>query len=100
MATPNRVKALAEKLGFNVSALLGSEINAHYTIRATKTAAPFEVYFTRADNERCWLWAGAIHRVHWSDPIARFNEGQPELNTFTAFKAYLSLFATTLKETR
>lgn len=97
MATPNRVKALAEKLGFGVSALHGSDTRAWYIVRATKTAAPFEVYFYRADPEHAWLWQSAIHRVHWSDPINRNNEGQPELTTFTAFKAYLSLLAVTLK---
>jgi hypothetical protein len=99
MATPNRVKMLAKRMGFDVapaSGLLGTETSGWYVIRASKTAAPVEVYFRRASGESAWLWSWACHRVHWSDPIAKNNGGQPELATFTAWRAYMSLLATVI----
>jgi hypothetical protein len=97
MQTPNRVKMLAQRAGFEVSPLQSTGTSSHYVLTTTKTAAPLEVYFRRESADSAWLWAGAIHRVHWSDPIAKFNGGQPELTTFTAWRAYMSLLSVMLK---
>lgn len=97
MQTPNRVKMLAQRMGFDVSMLLGNETSGWFIIRPSNTAASMEVYFRRERADSAWLWGGAIHRVHWSDPIAKNNGGQPELTTFTAWRAYASLLAVTLK---
>lgn len=94
---PKLVRALAVRLGFEVSPMRGSDTSAWCILSASRTAAPLEVYFARKTVEDNWLWQGAVHRVHHSDPIARNNGGQPELTTFTAFKAYLSLLSVTLK---
>lgn len=97
MRLPNAVRRLATRLGFEVSEMQGTQVNGHVTIRKGVTSSPVEVRFHRAAAAEAWLWTGAVHRVHASDPIYKGNEGQPELTTYTAFKAYLSLLSVTLK---
>jgi hypothetical protein len=99
MATPNQVKAYAQKLGFTVGPLVGERsISSHYVLRATPTAAPVEVYFRRPNLTSAWQWATALHRVPHTDKISRAFGGQPELTTMTAFKAYLALLSVVLED--